>query len=429
MIKVATVCSGIGSPEQALKNIGIQHEISFACEIDKYARKTYLANFNPKMMLTDMTKEDWIGEEYYSDLFVGGIPCQAFSLAGKRLGEADPRGLLFYDFYRYVKNQQPKVFIIENVKGLLSDNDGKTFRNWLQLLGQSENTHLNMFNHPDSLMYNLHYTVLNSKDFGVPQNRERVFIVGIRNDLPNTFRFPKGERLTKRLKDVMEESVDEKYYLSDTMIKSFIAKNDTNKEKGNGFQFQPKSEDDIANCVTARCYKMGIDDNYVADRGIMIAGNLPGYEQRSRVYYVDGISPTLTSQEGGGKRPFVMVGETTNSRIAGWFENENVIGAYRSDSKRSSVSEHIYHKTTGICNTIQTAHVPNVIDNIRKNIRIRRLTPTECFRLQGFPDSFIKPVSETQQYKQAGNSITTFVIEAIIRNALDILKMANKKAA
>ena len=107
MLKIATVCTGIGSPEQALENLGIDHEIVFGCEIDKYARQTYLANFNPKMMLEDMTKETWEGSEYYADLFIGGIPCQAFSLAGKRLGELDPRGLLFYDFYRYVKVQQP----------------------------------------------------------------------------------------------------------------------------------------------------------------------------------------------------------------------------------------------------------------------------------------------------------------------------------
>jgi DNA (cytosine-5)-methyltransferase 1 len=199
-MKIATVCSGIGSPEQALKELNITHEIAFACEIDKYARQTYLANFTPNQMYTDLTAEEWDKPEQYSDLFIGGIPCQAFSLAGKRLGELDKRGLLFYDFYRYVKNQQPKVFIIENVKGLLSDNNGITFQNWCALLGRSMNTHVNMFNNEDSLLYNLHFKVLNSKDFGVPQNRERVFLVGIRNDLPNTFRFPIGERLTKRLK-------------------------------------------------------------------------------------------------------------------------------------------------------------------------------------------------------------------------------------
>jgi DNA (cytosine-5)-methyltransferase 1 len=162
-MKIATVCSGIGSPEQALKELNITHKIAFACEIDKYARQTYLANFTPNQMYTDLTAEEWDKPEQYSDLFIGGIPCQAFSLAGKRLGELDKRGLLFYDFYRYVKNQQPKVFIIENVKGLLSDNNGITFQNWCALLGRSMNTHVNMFNNEDSLLYNLHFKVLNSK--------------------------------------------------------------------------------------------------------------------------------------------------------------------------------------------------------------------------------------------------------------------------
>lgn len=171
MLKVATVCSGIGSPEVAIRNLGIKHEIVFGCEINKYARQTYLANFNPSMMLEDMTKEDWEDKKYYSDIFIGGIPCQAFSLAGKRLGELDARGLLFYDFYRYVKNQQPKYFIIENVKGLLSMDKGNVFNNWKALLGQSENGSMFLHTHEDSLMYNLHWKVLNTKNFGLPQNR------------------------------------------------------------------------------------------------------------------------------------------------------------------------------------------------------------------------------------------------------------------
>jgi DNA (cytosine-5)-methyltransferase 1 len=350
--KIATVCSGIGSPEQALKELDIPHEISFACEIDKYARQTYLANFTPNVMYQDLTAEEWDKPEQYSDLFIGGIPCQAFSLAGKRLGELDKRGLLFYDFYRYVKNQQPKVFIIENVKGLLSDNNGITFQNWCALLGRSMNTYVNMFNHDDSLLYNLHFKVLNSKDFGVPQNRERVFLIGIRNDLPNTFRFPIGERLKIRLKDILESEVDEKYYLSEKMLNYFNDRAD-NFNKG---KINYKRGNDVASCITSSSKSLDISDN------IIVEGEVTPNSQGGKVYDSKGISPTVTAMGGGNQEPKTVL-----------------------------------------------------------NQRIRRLTPLECMRLQGYPDSFIKPCSDSQTYKQAGNSITVNVMKAIIKNLIPIL--------
>ena len=247
-MKVSTVCSGVGSPEMALRNLGIDHTITFACEIDKYARETYLANHDCETMYQDMTTESWEGEKYYSDLFIGGIPCQSFSLAGKRLGELDPRGLLFFDFLRYVKNQQPKYFIIENVKGLLSDNGGETFQNWIHLLGQSVNGNAFFFPHEDSLMYNLHWQVLNTKDYGLPQNRERVFLVGIRNDLPNSFVFPKGVPLKLRLKDILEYEVEEKYYLSDASINKVLT-SDFNQERS---RLQEKN---VCDTLLSRDYK------------------------------------------------------------------------------------------------------------------------------------------------------------------------------
>ena len=357
MLKVSTFCSGIGSPEQALKNLGIEHKTVFACEIDKYARQSYLANHECETMYNDMTKEDYVGEHWYSDINISGIPCQAFSLAGKRLGELDPRGLLFFDFYRYVKNQKPKYFIIENVKGLLSDNDGKTFQNWINLLGQSVNGDAFMFPNEDSLMYNLHWQVLNTKDYGLPQNRERVFLIGIRNDLPNTFVFPKKIPLELRLKDILEDEVDEKYYLSEKMLTMLTMHSERHKEKGTGFAVEFKNENDIANCLRANAALCPTDNM------IKIVGHSGSGGQKGFIYDTDGISSCLSATD--YKQP----------------------------------------------------------KQISEDVLIRKLTPLEYFRLQGFPDEFLQKaidagISNSQLYKQAGNSITTNVIQAILKNLL-----------
>lgn len=435
-MKIATVCTGIGSPEQALENLEIDHEIVFGCEIDKYARQTYLANFNPKMILEDMTKETWEGSEYYADLFIGSIPCQAFSLAGKRLGELDPRGLLFYDFYRYVKVQQPKFFIIENVKGLLSDNDGATFRNWINLLGQSENGNPLFFPHEDSLMYNLHWQVLNTKDYGLPQNRERVFLVGIRNDLPNDFVFPKGVPLTKRLKDVLESNVDEKYYLSDKIVQGFVRKTQRDNEKGNGFKFNPKDNTQIADCITSRSYKMSASDNYIK------VDYINQDTQASQVYSENGISPTLISGTHGYAMEYVIGAmrgrnpDNPKSRQSGLpteqmlaINKEGVSNTLTSVQKdnlvvenwiRGGLQQNQPFQTNGISPCLTSAMGTGGGQTPIHNYggKIRRLTPLECFRLQGFPDSFVKVVSDSQLYKQAGNTISVPVIQAILKNLL-----------
>jgi DNA (cytosine-5)-methyltransferase 1 len=453
-MKIATVCSGIGSPEQALKELEVEHSITFACEIDKYARQTYLANFKPELMLTDMTKEYWVGEQFYSDLFIGGIPCQAFSLAGKRMGELDHRGLLFYDFYRYVKNQQPKVFIIENVKGLLSDNNGKTFQNWCQLLGQSMNTHYNMFNHEDSLMYNLHFTVLNSKDYGVPQNRERVFLIGIRNDLPNSFRFPKGERLKIRLKDILEPIVDEKYYLSDKIVAGFNEKVFINQDT------QASQVHDTFSCSpTISAGTHGYALGYIQEP-ICIAMRGRNPENPNSIKIGDkmeqtlepnsqGITNTITSVQ---KDNLILVKEATNKGYAEASEGDSInLSNPNSETRRGSVGKQVANTLDTACNQAVVVQLNDskesggkqpymqnrIYDsenispaltqfsdrlNTTHSYRIRRLTPLECMRLQGYPDSYIKPCSDTQTYKQAGNSITVNVMKAIIKNLLPILK-------
>ncbi len=312
----------------------IPHEISFACEIDKYARQTYLANFTPNQMYTDLTAEEWDKPEQYSDLFIGGIPCQAFSLAGKRLGELDKRGLLFYDFYRYVKNQQPKVFIIENVKGLLSDNNGITFQNWCALLGRSMNTHINMFNHEDSLLYNLHFKVLNSKDFGVPQNRERVFLIGIRNDLPNNFRFPIGERLKIRLKDILETEVDEKYYLSEKMLDYFNDRSD-NFNKG---KINYKRGNDVASCITSSSKSLDISDN------IIVEGEVTPNIQEPYCVAMRGREPQALTQKG----------TEFGKQVRKDYESGNL------KTERKNIQQ-LEPRTDGVCNTITSVQKDNLV--------------------------------------------------------------------
>ena len=243
------------------------------------------------------------------------------------MGELDPRGLLFYNFYEYVKIQKPKYFIIENVKGLLSTEN--VFETWLELLGQSVNNQHNMFNHDDSLMYNLHWTVLNTKDFGLPQNRERVFIIGIRPDLPNTFRFPIGFQLTTRLKDILEPVVDEKYYLSDKMLEYM----NTRAANFNGGKINYKTGEDTASCINASSKSIDISDNIIVvnDNGnlepkdifntldanyhkgmdnhgqrsfileppqIDVLGNVGNGHEAQNVYNKDGIAPCVREMHG-----------------------------------------------------------------------------------------------------------------------------------
>lgn len=453
LIKVATVCSGIGSPEQALKDLNVPHEVVFACEIDKYARKSYEAIHEANQMFEDMTSDEFHSNAGYSDLFIGGIPCQAFSLAGKRLGELDKRGLLFYDFYKYVNNKQPKLFIIENVKGLLSDAGGKTFSNWQHLLGDCVNGHRQMFNHHDSLGYNLYWTTLNTKDFGLPQNRERVFLVGIRPDVDdNSFRFPIGWKLDKRLKDVLETEVDEKYYLSDKLI-NWITQH-REKRGSSGKHIFDGSEHHIG-CVTARYHKTGAEDNYIK----VSEATKQGFAIAEPDDSINLSNPNSETRRGRvGKQLANTLDTDCNQAVV-----EPICVAMRGRNPNnpydrtagSPTEQRLEPNSQGITNTITSVQKDNLICDptilqtnlsgevfendyagtlragassnyqLVKTSRIRRLTPLECWRLQGFPDdAFYKAKevnSDTQLYKQAGNSISTSVIGAILKNLIHLL--------
>jgi len=347
-MKVGTFFSGVGSPEQALRNLDIKHEIEFACDIDKYAKQTYLKNFKPKLFAEDITTLD-MQDLPYVDLLVFGFPCQAFSMAGKRKGFDDTRGTLFYDALRYLQEHKPRYFIAENVKGLLSHDNGKTFGTIIDCLAKTTNYQMSLIPF-DNLGYHIHYKVLNTKDFGLPQNRERIFIVGIRDDKDNNFNFPKEIPLKLKLKDILQDSTNSRYYLSDEQYKKMQTRN----RYGDHII---KKDDTIHPCLCA----IGKSDVGVIDENNYITHSL--YPRSSK-----------TGKGGTGHL-----------------------------SKKDGTA---YCLDTGNNQAIE------------KDKKIRRLTLIECERLQGFPDNFTAGVSDTQRYKQMGNTITVNVIQAIIKNLL-----------
>jgi DNA (cytosine-5)-methyltransferase 1 len=217
-IKVGSDFSGVGAFDQALKRLGVNYETVFACDMDKYARDTFIQNYGePKYYPLNVYDREIPNESL--DIYMTSPPCQAFSLAGKRLGKDDKRGILFFNSHEFIQVNKPRYFIFENVKGLLSDDGGRTFQEWINMLGgKSINGLPVLFPVEEAVPYHLYWKVLNAKKHGVPQNRERVFLIGIRDDADNQFQFPKEEHLIKRLKDVLDNDVDDKYFLSDKML-------------------------------------------------------------------------------------------------------------------------------------------------------------------------------------------------------------------
>ena len=215
MLKIGTDFSGIGAPEQALKKLGIKYKSVFACDIDKHAKKSFLANYTTDNFYDDITKRDH-SKTPYCDLYVAGFPCQAFSVAGKRKGFDDTRGTLFFDLLQYIKLQRPKYFILENVKGLLRHDKGNTLETILKSL--------------EALKYDIHYKVLNTKDYGIPQNRERIFIVGFRDS--HNFEWPKQKPL-QPIENFLDVKVDKKYNLKTKQLNKIKEYNKRANNKSN----------------------------------------------------------------------------------------------------------------------------------------------------------------------------------------------------
>ena len=259
-IDVGSDFSGVGAFDQSLRRLGINYKTVFACDTDKFARESYIANYGePDYYPIDVY--DRTIPEKSLDIYMTSPPCQSFSLAGKRKGEDDKRGVLFYNSHEFIIKNKPRYFIFENVKGLLIDNEGKTFNNWVNLLGgKSVNGNPSIFPIDDAAPYHIYHRVLNAKHYGVPQNRERIFIIGIRDDKDNVFSWPREQHLEKKLKDVLEKNVPEKYYLSDEMINNLITYNDRQKENGNGFAAKFRDVDKIDVMDTIKVGGGGKDD-------------------------------------------------------------------------------------------------------------------------------------------------------------------------
>lgn len=402
--KTGSDFSGVGAFDQALSRLGIQQEKLFACDMDKYARQTYIYNFGEPAYYPENVYDREIPKESL-DIYMTSPPCQSFSLAGKRKGEDSKNGVLFYNSHEFIVKNNPRYFIFENVKGLLSDNGGKTFKTWIDMLGgKTVNGNPVIFPHENATPYHVYYQVMNAKHYGVPQNRERIFIIGIRDDADNEFKFPKPFHLEKRLKDVLESEVDEKYFLSDKMLNHFATKQGVFSGM---FKPMDSDSDGTAACIPAVYYKMPITNTYINEVQI---GAIRGRNPQNPLSRVSGL-PTeqmLEINENGTSNTLTTV-QKDNVVV---YDEAYILGYTRDEkgnvTKRNPLnhSNTIHTKTGGGGNTDQFAVL---------NQRIRRLTPFECFRLMDFNENFKWNVSDSQAYKQAGNSIVVSCLVEIIK--------------
>ncbi|MEG2329659.1 DNA cytosine methyltransferase [Anaerorhabdus sp.] len=357
-IKVATVFSGIGAFEQALKKLNIDHELVFACdngerelpytfdEIHSFIKnksqseqKKYIDHLYNKLKKNNLVEESFLAnypineENFFQDIrfvnfenyrnkldiYVGGSPCQSFSISGKRLGLEDARGTLFYDYARLIKESKPKVFIYENVPGILSHDKGFTWSKICEIF--------------DDLGYNWKMKALNSRDYGIPQDRKRVFVVGFRNDLnlKKEFSFPRKVILDKSVSDFLESNIDKKYYHGEKGFKWIT--NEKNLKKRVSI-----------NSVICRTQAANQQFNWCGEMR---------FEEATK-------------------------------------ELKNKLGT----------DKHL-----------------GVFD--QKKGYARKLTPRECLRLMGFSDDFKIVISDQHMYRQCGNSIVVNVLEHLIKSIIE----------
>jgi len=398
-MKIGTDFSGIGAPEMALKYLGIDFESVFACEIDKYARQSFKQLHKPNTFYNNITTRNHKEVEQL-DLYVAGFPCQSFSMAGKRKGFEEARGTLFFNVAEFIQINQPKVFVLENVKGLLSHDRGNTFQTIVDILsngGGTQNGQISLDVFEDGLGYHIYWQVLNTKDYGIPQNRERIFIVGFKDF--REFSFPKPMNLKLRLGDMLQDNPNSKYFLTDKGIENLNKNQEFNK-------FNPLNTDsEYAACVTARCNKVSNDNNfievddkyYLSDKTINRISN-----SRNKTKFKNQDS----------KYSGCLIAEYGKIPSDGTYIRTHYLGGRKGNPKQGGTGH--LSKNDGTTYCLDTSNT----QAIELNKKIRRLTPLECWRLQGFRDEdffSVKDVSDTQLYKQAGNSITVNVLMELFK--------------
>jgi len=414
--------SGIGGFRLGMEQAG--HECVGYVEWDKFARKSYESIYETEGEWTandirNVTNEDLEHLRRRGvDCICGGFPCQSFSVAGKRGGFEDTRGTMFFEIARFAKKIKPRLLLLENVKGLLSHSGGQTFGTILNTL--------------DELGYDCEWQMLNSKDFGVPQNRERVFIIGHLRGASRREVFP-IEGTNGEVSTPIKIIAHRKGYRRNTQVFSpsgITETLDTGQGGGRGhYTVQPVlTPDRINKRQNGRRFKNDGEPMFTLtsqDRhGVMVAGNVnpSGSGMNGQVYKVEGLSPTLTTNKGEGPKVIQKprgknkggvhkVAPTVTSN--GYQDNnfvkekpdwipgpEDINNTLRTGGKGSLTQKHNY-------------------DHVHDGYRIRKLTPRECWRLQGFPDWVFDKASEvnsdSQLYKQAGNSVTVNVIYEIAK--------------
>lgn len=318
--KVASLFAGIGGLDLGFEFAGF--DVVWANDFDKYAVETYKANVNDNIVLGDI--REVMDEIPSHDVLIGGFPCQPFSTFGKLKGFKDKeRGTLFFVIKEILQKNKTKVVVLENVKNIVNHDGGRTFKRILREL--------------DEIGYNCFYQILNSQDYGVPQRRNRMFLVGVRNDSFNTesFGFPDKQELTVTTQDILDKDVDEKYFISKKLEATILGYGTK------GYMVKPTIDQPISKTLCATMHKMhrASQDNYVTDK------------------------VNFKKIKNGNK------------------------------------------------------------------VAVRKLTPNECRKLQGFPDEWTQVVSDTQAYKQFGNAVTVNVAYAVAKNLMQYMDANIKEIA